>query len=282
MAAAEPVPAALRRAVLETHGLDLGPMPIRRDQEADHLTALHGARALTRGGEVFLPADHGPLDRPPAAGLLAHELTHVVQQRRLGDHVPPEDSPAGRALEAEARTAGHLWAERDELPAPGQDGLPPPLPTAAPAVVVVPDADGFLAALAAAGISVEHEQTAPAPPPAAMAVAPPPMPPPPSAPVQRLNDGSSPPEPPSSTESTVTDETPDVSTTPSPPSTTDPVGDVERDGATTPSVPEQPAPVAAPSLDLDLLAHQLYGRIRTRLRSELLIDRERSGMLADR
>jgi hypothetical protein len=40
---------------------------------------------------------------------------------------------------------------------------------------------------------------------------------------------------------------------------------------------------AGPSdADLDLLARRLYGRIRDRLARELLLDRERSGMLADR
>jgi len=34
--------------------------------------------------------------------------------------------------------------------------------------------------------------------------------------------------------------------------------------------------------DLDLLARRLYGRVRDRLARELLLDRERSGMLADR
>jgi hypothetical protein len=38
---------------------------------------------------------------------------------------------------------------------------------------------------------------------------------------------------------------------------------------------------AATDGDLDLLARRLYGRIRDRLRGELLLDRERSGSLAD-
>lgn len=38
---------------------------------------------------------------------------------------------------------------------------------------------------------------------------------------------------------------------------------------------------AAPAPDLDALAGQLYERIRGRLRQELLIDRERSGLLTD-
>ena len=38
----------------------------------------------------------------------------------------------------------------------------------------------------------------------------------------------------------------------------------------------------APDDELEELADRLYDRIRTRFRSELLIDRERAGLLADR
>jgi hypothetical protein len=37
---------------------------------------------------------------------------------------------------------------------------------------------------------------------------------------------------------------------------------------------------AAP-IDLDDLARRVYGQVRTQLRSELLIDRERAGLLTD-
>ena len=40
--------------------------------------------------------------------------------------------------------------------------------------------------------------------------------------------------------------------------------------------PEPPTP-----RELDDLAHRLYGRIRGNLRRELLVDRERAGLLAD-
>jgi hypothetical protein len=37
----------------------------------------------------------------------------------------------------------------------------------------------------------------------------------------------------------------------------------------------------APPLDLDDLARRVYGQVRTQLRPELLIDRERAGLLTD-
>jgi hypothetical protein len=36
-----------------------------------------------------------------------------------------------------------------------------------------------------------------------------------------------------------------------------------------------------PELDIDDIARRVYGQVRTQLRSELLIDRERAGLLTD-
>jgi hypothetical protein len=49
------------------------------------------------------------------------------------------------------------------------------------------------------------------------------------------------------------------------------------------AAPSDGVPVTheAPPLDLDDLARRVYGQVRTQLRSELLIDRERAGLLTD-
>ena len=56
---------------------------------------------------------------------------------------------------------------------------------------------------------------------------------------------------------------------------------VQRQGDVTGSVPS-PAGPGVGAADLDALAHSLYERIRTRMRRELLDDRERAGFLLDR
>src|SRR5262249_27232190 len=61
------------------------------------------ARAFTRDGQVSLPAERGSLSDPGTAGLLAHELTHVAQQRAYGPSLPLEHTPLGRLLEHQAR-----------------------------------------------------------------------------------------------------------------------------------------------------------------------------------
>jgi hypothetical protein len=63
------------------------------------------ARAFTQAGEIYLPDKHGPLSDQKAQSLLAHEMTHVVQQRRFGSSLPDESTPHGQRLEAEAASA---------------------------------------------------------------------------------------------------------------------------------------------------------------------------------
>lgn len=81
------------------------PVRVHRGADANALAGALDARAFTHAGEVFLPASHGPIRGPKAQSLLAHELTHVAQQRRLGSGLPHEDSPHGRHLESEAVAA---------------------------------------------------------------------------------------------------------------------------------------------------------------------------------
>ena len=60
--------------------------------------------AVTRGGEVFIPDTAGRLDTGAGRGLLAHELTHVIQQRRPRTSVPLEGtSPRGPAARSRGR-----------------------------------------------------------------------------------------------------------------------------------------------------------------------------------
>ncbi|MEU4569436.1 DUF4157 domain-containing protein [Micromonospora sp. NPDC023956] len=125
-----PVPAALVDGFRHRYGVDVSGVPVRRDAAATALVRQAGARAATRDGEVLLPADVGPLDAPPARALLAHELTHVVQQHTLGGPAPAEFSDTGRDLEARALAAEYAFGDGS---APAGAG---PL---APAVPLLPD-----------------------------------------------------------------------------------------------------------------------------------------------
>jgi len=99
---------------------------IRRGSEANELAGALDARAFTHAGEIYLPDSHGPLSGPKAQSLLAHEMTHVAQQRRLGSGVPAEDSAHGQQLEAQAVAAER--AGQLPLASPPDRTPEPPLP----------------------------------------------------------------------------------------------------------------------------------------------------------
>jgi hypothetical protein len=113
----ESVPDEIRRAVEAATGVVLGDVSVRRDEQTTQIARALGAKAFTVGGEVHLPAEHGPLTDPRTRALLAHELVHVAQQRRLGDALPPEDSPYGRLLEEEALALERTWVAPEPLDA---------------------------------------------------------------------------------------------------------------------------------------------------------------------
>lgn len=97
-----PVPTDLRSMVEAMTGADLAGVPVHRGPEVSAAATQLSAQAYTASGEVYLPAEHGPLNSGPARGLLAHELTHVAQQRALGSALPPEASLGGVRLESQA------------------------------------------------------------------------------------------------------------------------------------------------------------------------------------
>lgn len=120
----EPVPPDLVTAFRSAHGTDVSDVPVHRGRQASDRAQAIEAGAFTSGGEVFLPAEAGPLTEPAARGILAHELAHVVQQRQLGSSLPDEHSPHGRQLEAQAR-AHEDWARTGAIGAPPVLAAPP-------------------------------------------------------------------------------------------------------------------------------------------------------------
>ncbi|MEV7418825.1 DUF4157 domain-containing protein [Streptomyces sp. NPDC089919] len=153
-------PADLARAVSELHGVDVTGTPLHTGEQATRMAQDLSAKAFTKNAEVYLPDSASSLDSARTRGLIAHELTHVAQQKRYGGSLPPEDSPAGRALEAEAISAERYFRGDPGTPAPlvhrrpvtsGPDPeeirrliaqlapVPPPPPPPAPAPAPAPE-----------------------------------------------------------------------------------------------------------------------------------------------
>lgn len=222
------VPGDLADSLRRAYGVDVSDILVSRGPRASQQARDLGARAFTRSGEVVLPPEAGPIERPQTRALLAHELTHAAQQRVLGPSLPTPDSAAGIALEQQARAVEQLV-----LTPPGYQPPAPPAPV--PGTQVQRQTEEIATSLPT-GNAFDPFALLPQQPSAE-----PPAPPPPDA----------------------------VPPSPEPP----------------------PSPVNAPPrtrlLDLDdslavgQLADSIYKRVRSRLQHELLIDRERAGLLSD-
>ncbi|MBA4181535.1 MAG: hypothetical protein C0506_13175, partial [Anaerolinea sp.] len=68
--------AGVRSQVEGALGADLGGVRVHQDSQADQLNRSMTAKAFTTGSDIFLRDDASASD----TSLMAHELTHVVQQ----------------------------------------------------------------------------------------------------------------------------------------------------------------------------------------------------------
>jgi hypothetical protein len=108
------VPTEVTQAMRAAYGVEVGEVPVRSGPDAQREAEDRRARAFAADDEVVL----GPTPGGDAArrALIAHELVHLVQQRELGGALPDEQSPAGRALEADAVAAEHAVLTGRSLP----------------------------------------------------------------------------------------------------------------------------------------------------------------------
>jgi hypothetical protein len=104
-------------------GIDVAGIPVHRGPAVSEQARAYRARAFTRAGEIFLPDEAGPLGHSDTQALLAHELTHAVQQRVLSSSLPDEASQHGQELEHEARQAED-WYRSGGSPPPRLAHLP--------------------------------------------------------------------------------------------------------------------------------------------------------------
>jgi Domain of unknown function (DUF4157) len=93
--------AGVQSRFADTHG-DLSDVRVHTDDHADNLNRAVSARAFATGTDVYF--SKGEYSPGSAAGdeLLAHELTHVVQQRGAPTSGPLSVSNPGDAMETEA------------------------------------------------------------------------------------------------------------------------------------------------------------------------------------
>ena len=79
-----PLPDGLRTDMEGRFGTDFGAVRIHTDGEADGLNRTLRAKAFTHKTDIYFSAGQYDADSKKGKHLLAHELTHVVQQTGSG------------------------------------------------------------------------------------------------------------------------------------------------------------------------------------------------------
>ncbi len=145
------VPADIRAAVAATTGVSPATASVVRGEAVSKRARDLQADAFTHQGHVHLPGT-APLTSDRQRRLLAHELTHVVQQGS-GRQLPPEHTPEGQRLEQKALDVESMLATASSNSAPSPNvptaalpmpaGTPPMTPPAAsPAFAPAPTPPG--------------------------------------------------------------------------------------------------------------------------------------------
>jgi Domain of unknown function (DUF4157) len=96
------LPADVREQVSPHVGDPLNDVTIHADANADQLARSVSARAFTTGTDVFFAAGEYQPSSSSGRELLAHELTHVAQQRGAPTSGPMTVSEPGQPMETEA------------------------------------------------------------------------------------------------------------------------------------------------------------------------------------
>lgn len=114
-----PLPAAVRGSLERFFGADFSDVRIHLGPEA----LAHGALAFATGSDLhFVPGFYAP-ETPWGRHLLAHELTHVLQQRSLETHRLEQGVLDDLELEEQAERMGEAFARGEPAPvslAPGE------------------------------------------------------------------------------------------------------------------------------------------------------------------
>jgi len=110
-----PLDAGMRSKMEGSFGTSFEGVRVHADERAQQLNHSISARAFTTGSDIFLGQGASSGDH----SLMAHELTHVVQQRSMSMGGPMSVGPAGDSYEQQADSmavnvaAGSTPAQRE-------------------------------------------------------------------------------------------------------------------------------------------------------------------------
>lgn len=96
------VPESVRQVLRQTVGEPPSHVTVHEGESASSMTDAVNAEAFTKNGQIYF-ADDAPVSSTRGQQLLAHELTHVMQQQGRSASMPGESTDEGRELEHAAR-----------------------------------------------------------------------------------------------------------------------------------------------------------------------------------
>lgn len=136
------VPERVKQALRSSGGEPPSHVTVHEGASAASMTDAVNAEAFTRDGQIYLAGD-APLSSERGQQLLAHELTHVMQQGSRSSSMPGEHTHEGKSLEEAALavekamiSGRHETVAPVVTPRPPRDSEEPELhhrPTAPPA-----------------------------------------------------------------------------------------------------------------------------------------------------
>ncbi|NKB92523.1 MAG: DUF4157 domain-containing protein, partial [Candidatus Nanopelagicales bacterium] len=153
------VPADVRAAVAATTGVSPATASLVRGEAVSKRARDLQADAFTHQGHVHLPGT-APLTSDRQRRLLAHELTHVVQQGS-GRQLPPEHTPEGQRLEQKALDVEGMLATPSSNGAPSLNVPTSALPTPASTPAMTPPVTTSTGVIPAASPAFAPAPTAP-------------------------------------------------------------------------------------------------------------------------
>ena len=109
----EPLSASQRSFFEPRFGVDFGGVRVHQDQHATNSASEIGAKAYTLGSHVVFGEGYSPREHPE---VLAHELTHVVQQQHRGQsaQVQRQATPPS-ATHSTPQQRIHQWLEEHQF-----------------------------------------------------------------------------------------------------------------------------------------------------------------------
>lgn len=117
----QPLAMSIREPMEQAFGADLSGVKVHTDTQADQLNQSIQAKAFTTGQDVFFRQGEYNLRSLRGQELLAHELTHVVQQGEIGNTVQRMEGPRGKRKRTGPDAGNVAQIERENVGTTDED-----------------------------------------------------------------------------------------------------------------------------------------------------------------